>query len=476
MLMPQRTRIVCTLGPATDSDEMTRALIRVGMDVARLNFSHGDHAMHATRIERVRRISREENATVALLGDLQGPKIRIGTIVGGSVNLQDGATFTLTTRQIEGNATMASIDLDELPRAARPGDRILIDDGAIELQVVSTNETDVVTRVVEGGDLKPRKGVNLPNVPIKLAALTEKDRADALFAIEQDLDYLALSFVRRAEDVLELRRLLMTRNAFIPIISKIEKPEAMEHIDAIIAVSDGVMVARGDLGVETPPEQVPIYQKTIIRKANAVGKPVITATQMLESMINNPRPTRAEASDVANAILDGTDAVMLSAETAVGKFPIQAAEMMARIAQVTEERVNYRELDRDLQDEQISITDAIGNAVGDISKQLNAKLIIALTSSGHTARMISRHRPQTPMLAVTSNPQTQRRLALVWGIRASLLSHATSAESIIAESLAIAMEQDMIEMGQVAVITAGVPAGIAGRTNMIQVRVAGEGE
>ncbi|MBI5304369.1 MAG: pyruvate kinase [Chloroflexi bacterium] len=475
-MLPQRTRIVCTLGPATDSDDMVRGLIRAGMDVARLNFSHGDHATHTARIARVRRLAREESATIALMGDLQGPKIRIGVLAQAPVMLVDGATFTLTTRVVEGNSEIASIDLPELPHAASPGDRILIDDGAIELRVLSKTDTDVVTQVVEGGELKSRKGVNLPNVPLQLSALTPKDRTDALFAVEQELDYLALSFVRRADDVLELRRLIAGQNAFIPIIAKIEKPEALDQIDAIIAVSDGVMVARGDLGVETPPEQVPIYQKTIIRKANAVGKPVITATQMLESMIANPRPTRAEASDVANAILDGTDAVMLSGETAAGKYPLQATEIMARIAQVTEERVRYRGMPRENRDASAGITDVIGNAVGDIAKQLNARLIIALTSSGHTARMISRHRAPTPILAVTSNERTQRRLALVWGVRCALLSHATSAEAIIAESLAAAMEQGLIEKGQIAVITAGVPAGIAGRTNMIQVRVAGEGE
>ncbi|CAG0947785.1 partial pyruvate kinase, partial [Anaerolineae bacterium] len=418
----QRTRIVCTLGPATDSDEMVRALIRAGMDVARLNFSHGDHATHAARVERIRRLAREENATVALLGDLQGPKIRVGDITGGSVMLANGADFTLTTRAVNGDATGAHIEFPELPQSARAGDRILVDDGAIELQVVSTSATDVVTRVVEGGVLKPHKGVNLPGIPLKISALTDKDRADAAFAIEQDLDYIALSFVRHAADVLELKRLLTARNAFIPIISKIEKPEAIDAFDAILDASNGVMVARGDLGVETPPEQVPIYQKMIIRKANAAGKPVITATQMLESMIENPRPTRAEASDVANAILDGTDAVMLSAETAVGKYPIEAATMMARIAEVTESRVSYRAWMRDKPGEQITLADSIGNATCEIAKQLKAKLILALTSGGYTARTISRHRPQTPICAVTSNERTRNRLALVWGIKCGMMS------------------------------------------------------
>jgi pyruvate kinase len=474
MTLQQRTRIVCTLGPATDSDEMVRGLIRAGMDAARLNFSHGTQTMHATRVERVRRIAREENALVAILGDLQGPKIRIGTLTGDRATLTTGATFTLTTRPVAGDATAVSIDLLDLPRVAQPGHRILIDDGAIELQVTATNATDVITRVVEGGELKPRKGVNLPNIPIQLAALTNKDRADAQFAIEQDLDYLALSFVRRADDVNVLKQLLAERNAQIPIIAKIEKPEAIEEIDAIIEVADGVMVARGDLGVEVPPEQVPIYQKTIIRKANGAGKPVITATQMLESMIENPRPTRAEASDVANAILDGTDAVMLSGETAMGKYPVQAVEMMARIAQVTEKRL--RALFAGARDVKATIADTIGNAACEIAARLNARLIIAMTSSGYTARMIARHRPPTPICAITLSERAQRRLALIWGIHGALLSRAGNMEAVIEESLRGVLQQGLAQKGDLVVITGGVPAGISGKTNMIQVRVVtGEG-
>lgn len=473
-MLQQRTRIVCTLGPATDSDEMVRALIRAGMDVARLNFSHGDHATHAARVERIRRLAREENATVALLGDLQGPKIRVGDIAGGSVVLATGADFTLTTRAVSGDSTGAHIEFPELPQSARAGDRILIDDGAIELQVVSTSASDVVTRVVEGGVLKPNKGVNLPGIPLDISALTDKDRQDAVFAIEQGLDYIALSFVRTAEDVLELKHLLAARHAFIPVISKIEKPEAIDAFDAILDASDGVMVARGDLGVETPPEQVPIYQKMIIRKANAAGKPVITATQMLESMIENPRPTRAEASDVANAILDGTDAVMLSAETAVGKYPIEAVMMMARIAEVTESRVSYRAWTREQANERITLADSIGNAACEIAKQLNANLILALTSSGYSARMISRHRPQTPICAITSNERTRDRLALVWGIKCCLIMSGSTLDDIIEASLDTILEQGIAARGDRVVIVGGVPAGIAGKTNMIQVRIVGE--
>jgi len=471
--MPQRTRIVCTLGPSSDSDEIVRAMIRAGMDVARLNFSHGDHTTHAASVARVRRIARAENAVVAILADLQGPKIRVGEIGNAVALLRTGTEFTLTNRSMIGNEKIASVDWADLPQATKPGNRILLDDGKIELQVVSANATDVNTRVVSGGELKAHKGVNLPGAKLSISALTDKDRADLVFAVQQEVDYIALSFVRRAEDVIELKQLLGAQGASIPVIAKIEKPEAMESIDAIIDASDGVMVARGDLGVESPPEQVPIYQKSIIRKAIAAGKPVITATQMLESMIQNPRPTRAEASDVANAILDGTDAIMLSAETAAGKYPVEAVQMMARIGDAVESSLQFQACAFDFGDA-MSMTDAIGNATCDIARQLNAKLIITATSSGFTARMISRHRPLTPIFAVTSNEQTQRRLALVWGVNASLISKASTMEQVIAESIAAATKQGVVKQGDLIVITAGVPTGIAGRTNMIQVRVVGE--
>ena len=472
--MQQRTRIVCTIGPSSDSDEILRAMIRAGMDVARLNFSHGDHAAHTARVERVRRIAREENAIVAILADLQGPKIRVGEIAGGVAHLEPGASLTLTNRTVMGNAKVVGIDFPGLPQAVQPGNRILLDDGCIELQVVSANATDVLTRVVTGGELKPHKGVNLPGVQLKISALTDKDRIDLAFAAEQQVDYIALSFVRRAEDVIELKELLIAQGASIPVIAKIEKPEAVEQIDAIIQASDGVMVARGDLGVEVEPEQVPIYQKSIIRKANAAGKPVITATQMLESMIQNPRPTRAEASDVANAILDGTDAIMLSAETAAGKYPVEAVQMMARIGDAVETSLQFKSCSFDFGDKAMSITDAIGEATCEIARQMNAKLIITATSSGFTARMISRHRPLTPIFAITSSEQTQRRLALVWGINSGLNNHATTMEQVVANAILAALTQGLVRDNDVVVITAGVPAGIAGRTNMIQVRVVGE--
>jgi pyruvate kinase len=469
--MKQRTRIVCTLGPASDTDEVVRAIIDAGMDVARLNFSYGDHSRHASRIERVRRIAKEEKALVAVLGDLQGPKIRVREICGGSAELASGSSFILTTRAIVGDASAISIDFADLPQSVKGGERILLDDGLIELQVVSASVNDVLTRVVNGGVLKPHKGVNLPGVPLKISALTEKDRTDLVFAVEQDLDYIALSFVRHPQDVVELKQLLAARGAIIPVIAKIEKLDAIDAIDAIIEVSDGVMVARGDLGVEAPPEKVPIFQKMIIRKANAVGTPVITATQMLESMINNRHPTRAEASDVANAIFDGTDAVMLSAETAIGKYPAEAVQTMERIADVAGESAQLKDHRHEVGVGTGNMTDAIGNATCEIARQLNARVIITATTSGFTARMISRHRPDTPILAVTSQERTRRRLALVWGIQSALVDETESTDGMIAASLAAAVKQGVVKRGDVAVITAGIPTGISGRTNMIQVRV-----
>ncbi len=472
----QRTRIVCTLGPATDSDDLIRAMIRAGMDAARMNFSHGDHVMHAARIERVRRIAGEEHATVAILADLQGPKIRVGKIAADKVTLQPGSTFTLTTRTTDGDASRASVDFAALPQAVHSGDRISLSDGLIELQVISTNHTDVVTRVINGGELSSHKGVNLPNVPLAISALTEKDHADLAFAIEHDVDYIAQSFVRSADDVIELKRLIAARSAEIPVIAKIEKREAIEQIDPILQASDALMVARGDLGVEAPPEQVPLYQKTLIRKANAVGKPVITATQMLESMIDHPRPTRAEASDVANAILDGTDAVMLSAETAVGRYPVQAVEMMERIADAAESRVTFSPRPGNFSDGAMNATDAIGLATCEIAVQLRARLIITATHSGHTARMISRHRPQTPIFAVTTNERTRRRLALVWGVRSALIAAAPTTEAVVNASLQAAVKEGVARNGDLVIVTGGAPPSVPGRTNMIQVRVVGDAE
>ncbi len=465
-----RTRIVCTLGPATDSDEILRDLIRAGMNVARLNFSHGTRDEHAARVERVRAMAETESATIALMGDLQGPKIRVGEIPDGRRILRAGETivFALTP-----TATIGQIPLDFpfLGDALQSGDRFLLDDGALEVQVLAAGREQIATRVLTGGELSSHKGVNLPGVDLPIASLTDKDRADVEWAAAHDLDYLALSFVRRASDVSNLREVLMARKSEIPIIAKIEKREALTNIEAILDAADGVMVARGDLGVEMPAEQVPIYQKQIIRKANVLGKPVITATQMLESMIHNARPTRAEASDVANAILDGSDAVMLSAETAVGAHPVDAVRAMARIADYTEKNLHhYLAQGREFTAERLGVTDSIGQNTVDIAREIGAKLIITLTLTGHAARMVSRHRPEIPILAVTANEKTRRRLCLVWGVQSELIHSDRDTSEAVQAALEAARECGLAQRGDRVVITAGVPTGIVGRTNMIQVR------
>ncbi|MCG3141551.1 MAG: Pyruvate kinase [Anaerolineae bacterium] len=464
-----RTRIVCTLGPATDTAERIRALIHAGMNVARINFSHGTLDDHNRRVALLREIAAQENAIVALLGDLSGPKLRVGDLPNNSLMLRPGE---LVTFALDRNAAPPAIPLDFpfLGDALHVGDRILLDDGAEEVEVVSANARAIQARVLTGGELKSRKGVNLPNVILPIPSLTDKDRANAVWAIQNDFDFLALSFVRRAADVAELRDVLRQQAASIPIIPKIEKPEAVQDIDAILQQGDGVMVARGDLGVEMPAEQAPITQKMIIRKANALGIPVITATQMLESMIDNPRPTRAEASDVANAVLDGSDAVMLSGETAVGKYPIQAAQAMARIAEYTEHFMQQEYSNRPALLRGQTVTDAIGESTVALALDLNARLIITLTSSGYSARMVARHRPPVPILAVTVEERVRRRLALVWGVQSVCVQEQRDIERLVRDALRVAMEQKLALPGDRVVITAGVPSGISGSTNMIQVR------
>lgn len=473
-----RTRIVCTIGPATDSTEMIRALIRSGMSVARLNFSHGTHADHSRRVESLRTIAAEENAIIALLGDLQGPKIRVGEIPGGQLTLTAGDPFILNSGASGASVPKSAVgpaqvfvDFPQLPSVVKPGEHLMLDDGAMEVTVESVANARVTTRVVTGGELKSHKGVNFPGIDLPIPCLTAKDLQDLEWAIGQDLDYLALSFVRRPEDIAELRKRLEAHKADIPIIAKIEKREAVSSIDAILGVADGVMVARGDLGVEMPAEQVPIYQKLIIHKANALGKPVITATQMLESMIDNPRPTRAEASDVANAILDGSDAVMLSGETSVGKYPVEAVRAMARIADFTEKNLHENlPSNREFASDKLSVTDAIGQATVEIAREVGAHAIVTLTMSGFSARMVARHRPDIPILAVTTHERTRRRLALVWGAKSVLINDESEIDRLVDAALKAAKECCQLETGQRVVLTAGVPLSIAGRTNMIQVR------
>jgi len=445
-------------------------MMQAGMDVARINFSHGDHATHAHRIAEVRRIAQEEGKTLAILCDLQGPKLRVGDIAAGTVELPPDSTVILTTRTVPGDAQEIRLPHPDLIADVRPDQRLLLDDGAIELRVESKTETDLVCRVVVGGPLSSRKGVSAPGARLSFSSLTEKDRADALFAIEQQADYLALSFVRRAADVQELRALLASRGAHIPIVAKIEKAEALEAFDEILDTSDAIMVARGDLGVETPAEQVPLHQKRILRACNRAGKPAITATQMLQSMIHNPRPTRAEASDIANAVLDGTDAVMLSGETAAGQYPVEAVRTMEKVATITEEQLDCDEWLRRV-GEADSPSEAIARATVEIAVELGASAIITSTMSGHTARMVARYRPCVPILAATPDPSVYRRMALVWGVTPLLVPEYGSTDEMIEYTTRAAREAGMVKSGDRVVITAGIPAGGEGRTNMLKVHV-----
>ena len=463
-----RTKIVCTLGPSTDHPEILRAMIRAGMSVARINFSHGDHAAHARRIAMVRQIAQEEGAIIALLGDLQGPRWRVGVIEGGYIAIAPGQRITLTTRMVPGSPQEVHLPHPELVALVRPGQTLLLDDGLLEFQVEEVNGTDVICRVVRGGTLSSHKGINAPGLPLTLPALTEKDRTDVRFAVEQGMDYLALSFVRTAEDVRQLRALLHELGASIPIVAKIEKREALENFEAILEAADAVMVARGDLGVEIPPEEVPIHQKRIIRLCNRAGKPVITATQMLNSMVSHPRPTRAEASDVANAILDGTDAVMLSAETATGTYPVEAVQMMARIARIAEGAMPHRQW-LDLIGESAEVTEAISRATVEIAEQVGARAIVTSTMSGYTARMIARHPPPVPILAVTPVPATLRRMALVWGVEPVLMPSVRNTDEMLGAASQAALQSGLARPGDLIVITAGVPFGRPGHTNLLKV-------
>jgi len=472
--MPRRTKIVATLGPACDAPGVLLGLMRAGMDVARINFSHGTPADHARRIAQTRQLATAEGRVVAILADLQGPKLRIGEIAAGRALLIAGQDFTLTGRPVAGDASAVHLPHPELLASLRAGDRLLLDDGLIELRVEQTDGLDVVCQVVAGGELLPHKGISAPRAGLNMPAITAKDRADLAFALTQDVDFVAQSFVRSAADVAALRALIVAAGKDTPIIAKIEKPEALDHIDAILSEADGVMVARGDLGVEMPAEEVPLQQKRIIELARQAARPVITATQMLESMIQNPRPTRAEASDVANAILDGTDAVMLSAETALGRYPVEAVQMMARIAAATEPALSYRmHMTQAVQMPIQGPTDAITQATCEIAFELGAKAILPSTMSGYTARMISRHRPATPILVITPSERVQRRLALVWGVQPLLVPEYTDTDSMIALAERAVAQAGLARAGDLVIITAGVPQGGPGKTNMLKVHVVG---
>ncbi len=465
-----RTKIVCTLGPACDAPDVLRDMVRAGMDVARINFSHGDYDSHARRIADVRRIAQEEGRTLAILCDLQGPKLRVGNIAGGAAELPPGSTVTLTTRNVPGNSQQVNLPHPDLVADVQPGQRLLLDDGALELLVESKSDTDLVCRTIVGGQLGSHKGISAPGASLSLSSLTDKDRTDAAFAVAQQADYVALSFVRRASDVLELRDLIASHNAHIPIVAKIEKAEALAVFDDILAVTDAVMVARGDLGVETPAEQVPIHQKSILRACNRTGKPAITATQMLQSMMDNPRPTRAEASDVANAVFDGTDAVMLSGETATGRYPVEAVRMMDKVTTMAEEHLDCEEWMRHVGAGE-SPSEAIARATVEIAVELEASAIITSTMSGHTARLVARYRPCMPVLAVTPDPVVCRQQVLVWGVTPLQVPEYASTDEMIEYTTRAARESSLVKPGERVVITAGIPAGGEGQTNMLKVHV-----
>jgi pyruvate kinase len=470
-----RTKIVATVGPASRSPEMLEQMIEAGIDVVRLNFSHGDHAMHMETIERVRAASAKVGQPVAILGDLQGPKLRVGQMAGDGVLLTPGQSLTLTTeRKVIGEGDLIPVQYEGLPHALEAGDRILLDDGLLEMNVTGTDETTLSAEVVIGGVLKSNKGMNLPRASLTISAITEKDIADLHFALEHQIDWIALSFVRGAQEVLDLKRMIREASAFsrpVPVISKIEKPEAVRNIEEIIAVSDGIMVARGDLAIETSSEEVPMVQKMIIRACNRAGIPVITATQMLDSMIRNPRPTRAEASDVANAILDGTDAIMLSGETASGAYPLRAVQMMHKIAEHAEAELVAGGLRRFDVEEKPGIPAAVAHATVETASELRAAAIITPTMSGSTARLISKYRPAMPIVATTPSPLVQRQLALYWGVIPLLARRTESTDDMLSASVRAALEHGLVSEGDTVVLTAGTAGSPAGTTDLMKVQV-----
>lgn len=470
--LPRRTKIVATIGPATQSKEVLRQLIQAGATTFRLNFSHGDHDYHHHSIRLIRQTAFELNQPVGILQDLQGPKIRVGKFLNQtqSIELKPGDRFTLTSRRVECNQEISSISYDRLAEEVPEGARILLDDGKLEMRVESIDlaNKDLHGRVVVGGTLSSNKGVNFPGVYLSVKALTEKDKEDLMFGLDQGVDWVALSFVRNPQDIEEIKGLIAAAGKSVPVIAKIEKHEAIEDMWAVLEKCDGVMVARGDLGVELPAEDVPILQKKLIATANQLGIPVITATQMLDSMVNNPRPTRAEVSDVANAILDGTDAVMLSNETAIGKFPVEAVAMMATIA----DRIEQEQITTDrFASPKVSIPNAISAAVSDIAETLKAAAIMTLTKTGGTARNVSKFRPKTPILAITPHVDVSRQLQLVWGIKPLLVLDLPSTSQTFQAAINVAQENLLLQDGDLVVMTAGTLQGVAGSTDLIKVEV-----
>lgn len=464
-----RTKIVATIGPASNNPETIRRMLAAGMTVARINFSHGDHESHRKTVAMLRRVGAAENKVLAILGDLQGPKLRLGHVKPGGVQLNLGDEVVLTPHR--GQPAMIHFPHSDMIEVIQPGARVVIGDGEVEFTVTEKQKDTLCCLVTVAGLLESRKGVNAPGTDLPISSITEKDKVDFDLVCDLGLDYVALSFVRSADDIRELRHLMAARNVKIPIIAKIEKSEAIEHLIEIRDVADGMMVARGDLGIEVQPQEVPMLQKRIIRCCNEVGKPVITATQMLQSMVNHPRPTRAEASDVANAILDGTDAVMLSGETASGKYPVESVLMMCQIGDITEQEFPY-EYFRDLRQKRAlqsqSVTEAISSASCEVAEAINAKAIISTTMSGYTARQIARHRPPFSIMAVTPSTVTQRLLALVWGVNCIRVNDFSTTDGMLKQTVK-SLQSFGLKSGDKLVITAGIPFGATGQTNLIQV-------
>jgi pyruvate kinase len=474
MNIENKTKLVCTIGPASGSPAIIEELLRTGMNVARLNFSHGTHAEHSGYIKALRKASSKLNIPVAILQDISGPKIRTGKLKSKEVQLKNGADFTLTTKKCLGDQHIASVNLPELTDNVKRDDIIYLDDGAIKLEVVKVTATEIKCRVVVGGILGWNKGVSVPGVNLKIPSVTEKDFKDILFGLEEEVDFIALSFVREAEDVLRVRRFINKKGTEMPLIAKIEKREAWENLDKILAVSDGLMVARGDLGIEVPVEKVPLIQKEIIRKCNRVGKPVITATQMLQSMINSPQPTRAEVTDVANSIFDGTDAIMLSGETAIGRYPVEAAKVMLKIALTTEASLPYGKMLLDKGANLVPQTDdAISYAACHTAHQLGAAAIVAFTSSGSTARRVSKYRPGIPIVAATPSPRQRRRLLLSWGVRPYEVPEPPNMLDLFAQGAELCVKAGVARKGDLVVITAGLPLAVPGTTNLLKVEKIG---
>lgn len=465
----RRARIVATLGPASSSPDIIEELIRAGMSVARLNFSHGNHETHLKALKNIREISKKLKVPVAVLQDLQGVKIRTGTLKDRNpVKLSEGDQFVITTSKVEGNASIVSTSYSDLPRDVRPDDRILLSDGLIELVVESISETEVICRVVSGGLLRENQGVNIPGAEITAPALTEKDLEDLEFGIQNKVDYIALSFVRRPEDVLQLKEKLAEKKADIPIIAKLEKPSAIESLDSILDVCEGVMVARGDLGVEMSPEKVPIIQKKVIWSANRKNRLVITATQMLESMIHNPRPTRAEASDVANAVFDGTDALMLSGETAAGEHPVEAVRMMAKIIDQAELMPAEYRPPRTERGRVLEFPEAVCDAAYHASKAIHARAIVAFTQSGSTARLISKYRPDTDIFAFTPSQRIVSRMCLYWGVHPIRMREISNVDELIEESEKMLLKLQLVRPGDNLIILTGAPIMEKGHTSLMK--------